>query len=415
MTDWRRRVGHVRVRRAGAWALPPFSAVQRIFLVGLLITGSCSPRSPTPLPLPDPVTEPDPEDVESVVFLYGDAGAVHDDNSPLLSRLRYDIERWSASLEGDSSVIVIALGDIVYPDGVRSPDTNEYPADTAIAMSQVRLVTGPYARDHGARAFILAGNHDWAGLRGWEGVARLRNLDYVLERARTRDSAAVRLVPTAGTGGPFVIDVGDNLRILMIDTAWWLLESSATTKAAVLQGVDEAIASAGDREIVIATHHPFKSGGPHGGNFAFWQTAGARYLLSKSGAILQDVTSVPYRELEYGLRDIFERHGVPLVFAGGHEHSLQVIDGTEPTDPTSNLVSGAGSKLSNVGPEPGLRFARSSPGYMRLIFEKDGGVTLFVESADRAYLKCPDSEPERAQCMANGFAAFSPLYSQRLR
>lgn len=389
-------------------------AVPRVVVIGLLVA-SCGSRSPTLPPLPEPVAEPDPGDVESVVFLYGDAGAVHDYNSPLLARLKHDIERWSASLENDSSVVAIALGDVVYPEGVRPRDTEHYHADTAVAMSQARLVAGPSAREHGARAFFLAGNHDWGELKGWPGVARLRDLADLLELAHTRDTLAVRLVPVPGTGGPYVIDLGRRLRILMLDTAWWLLESSATTQQAVLGGIDAATASAGDRHILIAAHHPFKSGGPHGGNFAFWQTAGARYLLSKSGAILQDLTSAPYRQLEHGLRAIFERLGTPLVFAGGHEHSLQVLEGTEPTDPASNLVSGAGSKLSDVGPEPGMRFARSSPGYMRLIFEKDGGVTLFVESAGREYLKCPGHEPERAQCMTNGFVAFQTWYSQRLR
>lgn len=379
-----------------------------------MLVAACGPRPPALLPA-GPTAEPDSRQVESVVFFFGDAGAVRDDNSPLLARLRQDVERWSGSLGADSSVIVVALGDIVYPDGVRAENTKSFHADTAVAMSQVRLVSGPLARRRGARMYFLAGNHDWGGRKDLEGVALLTNLAAVLDAARVRDSANVRLVPQAGTGGPYVIDLGQHLRILMLDTAWWLLEGDATAKAAVLRGIDEAIATAGDREIMIAAHHPFKSAGPHGGSIAFWPTAGARYLLWKSGALLQDLTSEPYRALESGLRDIFARHRPPLAFAGGHEHSLQVIAGTEPTDPSISLVSGAGSKLTETGGETGMRFARSAPGYMRVMVERDGGVTLFVESANPAYLKCPDRDPARARCMADGAAAFRTVYSERLR
>ena len=51
--------------------------------------------------------------------------------------------------------------------------------------------------------------------------------------------------------------------------------------------------------------------------------------------MLEDITSLPYRRLAQGLRNTFARNEPPLIFAGGHEHSLQVIEGVEPTDPTA--------------------------------------------------------------------------------
>jgi hypothetical protein len=391
------------------------SLAPKLVLLGALLLASCGPRPPTFLPLPEAPVEPPPSQVESVVFLFGDAGDVRDDHSPMLARLGQDIERWSASLSSDSAVTVVVLGDIVYPEGIRPPDTERFHADTAVLMSQVRLVEGPAARRHGARAFFLAGNHDWGRRQDWAGYVRLANLEDVLEQARATLGVAAALVPAAGTGGPYVVDVGAHLRIVMLDTAWWLLESGGPTHREVLAGIEQAIATAGAREILIAAHHPFRSGGPHGGRFSFWRTAGARYLLFRSGALLQDLSSAPYRDLQNGLRAIFARHGRPLVFAGGHEHSLQVIAGVQATDPLFNLVSGAGSKLTDVGDADGLHFARSAPGYMRLIVERNGGVTLFVESTGAEYLKCPERDPEREQCMAAGAAAFRLVYAQRLR
>ena len=78
-------------------------------------------------------------------------------------------------------------------------------------------------------------------------------------------------------------------------------------------------------------------------------------------------------------------------------------------------MSGSASKLSDVGSERGLRFARSAPGYMRVIVEKNGGVSVFVEGTDPDYLKCPDDKNERARCMTDGAAAFRTVYGQRVR
>src|SRR5690606_3609827 len=116
------------------------------------------------------------------------------------------------------------------------------------------------------------------------------------------------------------LDWGHHYRIVMLDTAWWLLEGDQAARLEVLRGIEEAFATAGDRTLMLAAHHPFRSGGPHAGGFSFWSTLGVRYLLYRSGAILQDITSRPYRQLEAGLRDIFGRHGPPLAFMGGHEH-----------------------------------------------------------------------------------------------
>jgi hypothetical protein len=339
---------------------------------------------------------------------------VNEDDSPLLVRLKKDIEEWSAALAADSSVLVIGLGDVVYPYGMAAPDTKGYDADTAVALSQLRLVAGANARSHGARAYFVAGNHDWKSDRDQEGLEQLKHLEALIEAVRERDGIRVHLVPAAGTGGPHV-DWGRFFRILLLDTAWWILQASDTAQTSLLTRVGEAVSTRGEREIMIASHHPFISGGPHGGHISMRSAMGMKYPLSKSGAMLEDITSLPYRRLADGLRNIFARYEPPMIFAGGHEHSLQVIGGVEPTDPTLNLVSGSASKLSDVGSERGMRFARSAPGYMRVIVEKNGGVTVFVESADPDYLKCPEDESDRVQCMKDGAAAFHTVYAQRLR
>lgn len=384
------------------------------FLPLLLLT-ACAP--PAELPTPRQIAEPDPSEVQHVVFLVGDAGEALPTHYPILPRLKADVEWWAERLP-ERSLTVLYLGDIVYPLGLHDPGSEEFPEDSAVVQSQVDVVGGPFAEEDDAWAYFLIGNHDWGLEEEWEGLRRLVNLDEFLNRARARTGANVRMTPDAGTGGPFVLDVGDDLRFLLLDTAWWIYhreDEAGPDHQRMLQGIEDAMAGAEGREVVLAAHHPFRSAGPHGGEFDFWETFGMRYLLARSGAILQDVTSIPYRELEQRLREIFARQGRPLAFVGGHEHSLQVFEAVEPDEPQFSIVSGSASKLTRISGKPGMTFGESAPGYMKMVLGKDGSIRLYVVAAPREFKSCPKADPERAECMARGIAAFRTVHGQRLK
>ena len=386
-------------------------------VLGLSLALGCARERP-PGPAPEAVGPPDPALVESVIFLVGDAGEAKSATHPILTRLRQDIEWWAEQVPRDSAVRVLYLGDIVYPLGMNPPGADDYPGDSTVVMDQVLVLAGPNAIARHATGYFLAGNHDWGLETDWEGAVRVATLSNFLQMAREYTGAAVSMEPAAGTGGPTVVDVGSHVRLILLDTAWWLLTTEAQgglQHMGVLKGIEEAMLTAGDRQVFIAAHHPFRTAGPHGGEFSFWRTFGVRYLLARSGAILQDVTSIPYRELERGLRDIFSRVGPPLGFLGGHEHSLQVLRAVEPLDPAYSVVSGAASKLSSVGTTDGLQFGRSAPGYMRLVTMQDGSINLYVESVPEQYQSCGGSDEELAACISAGVAAFEVVHSQQLR
>jgi hypothetical protein len=87
-----------------------------------------------------------------------------------------------------------------------------------------------------------------------------------------------------------------------------------------------------------------------------------------------------------------------------------------PEDPKFSIVSGSASKMSEVGYAPGLRFARSAPGYMRLVVRRDGGMSLFVEAGPPGSRVCAGADDaERRACMTEGVAAFETVHSERLR
>jgi len=80
------------------------------------------------------------------------------------------------------------------------------------------------------------------------------------------------------------------------------------------------------------------------------------------------------------LKNAFSRHP-PLVYASGHDHSLQILDG----NPFAGLllVSGGGSshKLTPVGSGTDTIFADSQPGFMALEFLDNGEVDVHVIEA----------------------------------
>lgn len=384
-----------------------------LLLATLFASAACATPPLPDLPPAPMLPEPSPDEVETVIYLLGDPGETTLTSHPILLAMRRDIDAWAEKLPGDTTIAVLVLGDIIYPAGLHDPGHPAFAEDSVHVDDQVELVSGDAARQS-AWAFFLAGNHDWGREEDWKGRTRLQNLDDLLVAFRAR-GYPVSMAPPPGEGGPVVVDLGAHVRLLLLDTAWWLLDAEDEGREAMLLGIDEAARTAGDRHLVLASHHPYQSAGSHGGAKSFWKGLGIGYALARAGAILQDLNSVPYRELRGGIRSSGLRHGPALIHAGGHDHSIQVIRGRRDGSPRYSVVVGSASKLTNVGHEDGLLFRRSWPGYARLFVLRDGGIILSVEGAPPEYLVCRGERRDRSQCMEEGARSYRTLWSDRLR
>ena len=383
----------------------------RRFVLPLLLVASACATAYAPRPY-EPIPETPAAEVAAVLFLVGDAGDARFESAPLVQKLRADVERWSGALAADSSVTVVFLGDNIYPSGLHDRSHQAYPADSARLHAQVRVVDGAAARARSARALFVPGNHDWGNAGGPRGRARLANQERALASfARTGPSVA--MVPAGGESGPTVVDLTDEVRLLALDTSWWLSNESADERAGVLARVRSALDDAGDRTVIVVAHHPYVTAGPHNGRLA----TGFDIVspLRRAGAVVEDINSGRYRELRRGLQEVFARAGEPLLFAAGHDHSLQLHAGSSTGDPTWTLVSGAGSKRTGVAEMEGLLWASLRPGYIRLVFRHDGAVDLFAEAVVPSYLRCDGDAQALRACVADGVAAFSTVYSKTLR
>ena len=361
-------------------------------LLALVALQAAAPSAPSPPP------PPEPDAVAETLFLIGDAGEPARGGEPVLMALRRQVER-----AGRRSTVVF-LGDNVYPDGLPGPGHPERAEMERRLDDQVDAV-----KDVAARVVFIPGNHDWArgGEDGWEAVRRQER------RVEERGGPAVVYLPDDGCPGPEVVDTGDRLRLVALDTQWWLHSHdrhehpsspcASDSEAEVLEALSGALSGAEGRDVVVVMHHPPVSSGPHGGKFGLKQhlfpltelkdglwvplpLIGSLYPIARgAGTSPQDATSGEYRRMREALVAA-ARGRRPLAWAGGHEHVLEVIE-----SPRWGrvLVSGAGiyGHVTYARGVPGSLYRAARSGFMRIDFLRDGRRRLGVVevAADGSY------------------------------
>jgi Calcineurin-like phosphoesterase len=349
----------------------------------------CNRQSPVPTPVPEL-----PADQRAIsVYLIGDAGAPNPRGEPVFHALRGDL------LAGPARRVVVFLGDNVYPRGLPAPADPERRVAERRLLDQANVVTGTEAQ-----GYFVPGNHDWdrSGKDGW---AAARRQEHYLDSI---SGGVVSLYPRGGCPGPSVVDIDARLRLILLNTEWWLHSGpkpvhpssncSADTEGEVIDSLAAAVQEAGPRLVVVAGHHPLASGGEHGGYFG-WRdhlfpllqaTSGLWIPLPLIGSLYptarqhgissQDLPSPKYQNLIAGMRQAFKARQ-PTLYAAGHEHSLQVIAG----GPVRlQLVSGAGyfGHSGRVVPIRGTLFAKDASGFARLDIPQNGRARLAVLQVD---------------------------------
>jgi hypothetical protein len=345
---------------------------------------------------PEPVLVPEPADVETTVLLIGDGGNPDPAGEPVLQALRAVLEA------APGQRVVVFLGDNIYPRGL--PDSSSLDRAEMERRIDAQLDA---ALLPGVRGIVVAGNHDWAGqgADGWNAVRR--QAAHIARRSGGRAA----LLPAEGCPGPTVVDVGRRLRIVALDTQWWLHGGPkpdgqrsgcrAATREAVQDSLRADLARAGERQVLLVAHHPLASGGQHGGFFG-WEDQlfplhnirpwlllplpgfGTIYALARQwGISSQDLAGAENRRMRQALAGAMAQHP-PLIWANGHEHSLQVLQGRG-EGPRHLLVSGGGF-AGHESPVTALvetRFSTRAPGFMRLAVTTAGRVRLGVLALDR--------------------------------
>jgi hypothetical protein len=321
------------------------------------------------------------------VFLIGDAG----EPDPRLPALALDSLAVQAAAVGSRGTIVF-LGDNVYPAGTADSVAVNYQDALRRLDAQIRTVPS------GGTGIFLPGNHDWSddgqgGLFGAgtaaDGLFVVRRQATVIPQRPRNPGATVMMLPRGGCPGPVVVDK-ERVRLVLLDSQWWLHNyivrdavsddpergCSTHTIAAVTQAIRDSLRTTRPgQQVVVAAHHPLMTGGPHGGY------CGALALFRRLANTSQDLFGKAYTMMRDSVNAAMATRP-PLVYAAGHDHSLQVIRGRSSS---YALVSGAGS----IGKgecaarlRQSLYVGQATSGFMRLDFAAGDSVLLRVYRYD---------------------------------
>ena len=315
------------------------------------------------------------------LLLLGDGGAPRA-TEPVLKTLG----KWARRDVGKTSIVF--LGDNMYPEGMTERRKHEA---LERLVPQLSVVKGT-----GVHGLFIPGNHDWAS-GGAEGYHALLTQEKFINNALTGEQ---NFLPAGGLPGPVALELpktDPTLRLIVLDTQWWFHEHEKPAKSP--ETVIAELITLLDTElpVIVVGHHPLQSYGPHGGFFD-WKShlfparvlkkwlwipipiLGSMYTYTRGHIykIDQDMGSTPYNNLIIQLNRAFSTRKSPLlIYASGHEHSLQVLKGNF-TDYL--LVSGAAAskKVTEVSSGDNTLFAHQHTGFMAVDFFTDGKVLLRV-------------------------------------
>ncbi|WP_353719783.1 metallophosphoesterase [Dyadobacter sp. 676] len=326
-----------------------------------------------------------PAVMRRLIFI-GDAGEINPKQHKALADAAAHI------LPGRS--IVMFLGDNIYPHGMGLPGSPEEKETQAIIRSQFMPM-----RAAGAATYFVPGNHDW-DKSGKLGLAKIRRQGEFLKE---QNDPGLRMVPADGCPDPVEIPLGDSLVVVAYDSEWWLFPHrkpaegdgcACTGKEEVLARMRQIRDKNAGKFVILASHHPFRSYGTHGGKYSlkdhiFPLTAVKKWLwvpLPVIGSLYpllrstirnpEDMGHAWYKELIGSVTDVFKARA-GIVYVAGHEHGLQFI-----RDDITQVVSGSGAKHSYARKGRHSLFADSRQGFVTIDLMSDKSLQIVYRALE---------------------------------
>jgi hypothetical protein len=341
-------------------------------LMGLMLSGCDRPVLEGPNhPVGEPPwVAPDHEDptgameIHHRLLLIGDAG-LYLENDPTLAALGV----WA---EDVAESTVVFLGDNIYDDGL----TEEEREQAEQILSQQLASTS-------RRRIVLPGNHDW-GMKPAE-----RNIRAILNQQAFIDGwdGNVEFIPRDGCIGPTATRLGSpgeadsQIVLIALDPTPFLsprlrdLCPDDPSNEEHFGQLARLLETHSNDQVIVASHYPMLTGGPHGGlSYGFIGDLLVRFYAWSLGT-LADTHEPRYAKWISRTREVF-RLNPPLVYAAGHDHSLQVL---QPGPEVGvEIVSGAGApkRVSTVTHLPQTRFAHAAPGFIVVDFGSHEGTRI---------------------------------------
>ncbi len=344
-------------------------------IVILLFFSGCATYHAKYKNIEDRQDTPTAKEVSHTFYLIGDAGL-----SPL-GGMNPALKAFKERLNvADKNSTAIFLGDNIYPAGLPDPVDSTLAYRTAASHLNAQIAT---LANFKGNKFFIPGNHDWYT----EGLVGLkREQEYIQEKLNSDD------VFFPENGCPIkTIEINEDVVVVVIDTEWYLTnwdkrpdindKCDIKSRDKFLLEVEDVIKDNRERTTIIAMHHPMFTYGSHGGQTTLRQQlypsnknvplpilgSVANVLRKTAGPSIEDNNNKMYRELRDRITTLAQ-FSDKVIFASGHEHTLQYI--VEKNTP--QIVSGSGSKKGHTKLLNGSEFSTGQMGYAILEVYKDG-------------------------------------------
>lgn len=306
--------------------------------------------------------------VQRMIFI-GDAGEMNHEQTKVIPDAAAQV------LPGMTSVFF--LGDNVYPRGMGLPGTKAEAEGQAVLRSQFVPL-----RAKGAPVYFLPGNHDWDRM-GKNGLAAIKAQgDFIA----AQQDPQLKMVPSNGCPDPVEISLGPEVVVIAYDSEWWLFPYNkennnavcdCDTETEVIEKLAGLFWKNQNKLILLASHHPFRSYGVHGGKYNWkdhlfplttlnkniWLPLpgiGSLYPLLRKSVFMnaEDLAHPQYQHLIQRVEAV-ARDFPNIIKVAGHEHGLQLID-----DGGLQVVSGAGAKSTYTKKGRHALFADKRQGFV---------------------------------------------------
>ena len=328
------------------------------------------------------------DSLQARIVLIGDAGQLTNGRHPVVSAVKNNITL-------DKKTTIIFLGDNLYKTGLPDNTLPTYDIAKAPLDSQIHI-----AGKSDAKVYFVPGNHDWSngGSNGYESILREQSyIDYL-------GNKNVFMFPRDGCPGPEEVKITDDIILVMMDSQWWLhefdkpgVESDCPykTKAEVLIQLDDILSKNSKKLVILAFHHTFRSYSPHGGYFTIKQhifpftdarpklyiplpVLGSVYPLTRAVfGSEQDLKHPLYQAMMTDIEKVVKGHP-NVIYAAGHDHSLQIIQDSG----YNYITSGSGSKNTRVSKGKKSLYASVKSGFVTLEVSKNKNVKAQVYVID---------------------------------
>ena len=245
----------------------------------------------------------------------------------------------------------------------------------------------PLSQFENGKVVIIPGDRDWNN-SGKEGLKLVKQLEKLVE---SMDFDNVKWAIDKGCAGPEVIEINEYLSLVAISTQWYnhpydkpeavSADCKYGTVRDMLIALENEIEEAEGKNILVAGHFPLLSLGEYGGNFPLGKHLSPPVIGSfnvgyhQNVGISKDINNERFSFIRGSLENIIKRRG-SVIYAGGHEHNLQVL---EMNEDTYVVNSGSPTKARYAAKDKHKAlYSKSMAGMVALNYQSSGEIDYKV-------------------------------------